>query len=698
MVGRQWNLSSGPGSWRGNSRLALPLAVASLLGCLLTVPGTAQAADYYVRVDGSDACNGLHDQGGNSGDCAFRTIQRCVQAAGCGDVCRVGEGEFFEPPLNLEKQCEASAPFRLEGQGPSATTWFAGLVPVESCTQSVSQYGPDVWRCEVPEGANGASGDFGQCFQQALLEPVYQEDEQQSKGHLTEFMCLTPHSSADSVQEEHGTYTILDSGSAYLLHGWNGENPETTSFYAPAAGVSDGSVPVRIGGQNMLVEGFRILSGADFSVGMVTDRECTVRNLEVFGGTFYLGSGSYGARVEDVVVRNNYRRPYDGTGQTGRAWDRNSQSAFFRGHDFTIRDFEAFGAREGVGFSGEAGPGTVDGLKIHWHHNHNFKFQGRAHDISVTNCWTYNTGRSQEALFIAECARDIRITHCTLASEGITIQDDHSDGPSMGPTCPDQDGDGEGEHGPAGFEFRNNILPCVTWLDVFGDPRSNPNWIFDDNVYLDDWSNFGCRDFYHRHVASNRSFTSLSTWRNWSGDPCTGDCVRDPASTSSQTEAEFVDFAYQDDTTTASYDFDLREGATSIDFGNPDFAPPSGADIDGFTRVGAPDNGAWEREETSGTAACSDGGDNDGDGQVDLEDSNCTGPNDDSESLCGDGIAEGTAEVCDGEDLGGETCESQGFDSGTLACNPDCQGFDTDQCVENAPPPDVENLRRDDVR
>jgi hypothetical protein len=674
------------------------LITVAALACLGAGPGAAWATDYYVRADGSDSCNGRSDQAGSSGDCAFRSIERCLQAAGCGDVCRVGEGDFFEPPLGLEEQCDASAPFRLEGRGPSRTTWFAGVVPVENCTQSVSQFGPDAWRCEVPPDANPATGDYGQCFQQALISPVYQEDEQKSKGHLTDFMCLTPHGSSESVQQEPGTYTILDGGSRYLIHGWGSESPEVTSFYAPAEEVSSGSVPVRVGGRNVVVQGFRIVSGADYSVGMVTDRSCTVRDLEVFGGTFYLGDGSNGATVEDVVVRNNYRRPFDGTGQTGTAWDRNSQSAFFLGHDFTVRNFEAFGAREGVGFSGDAGPGTVDGLKIHWHHNHNFKFQGRAHDISVTNCWTYNTGRSQEALFIAECAQDIEITHCTLASEGITIQDDHNDGPSMGPTCPDQDGDGQGEHGPAGFEFRNNILPCVTWLDVFGDPRSNPNWIFDDNVYLDDWASFGCRDFYHRHVASDRSFSSMSTWRSWSADPCTGDCVRDPESGTSKTGVEFVEFAYQDDTTDASYDFDLREGARSIDFGNPEFAPASGADIEGFTRVGKPDDGAWEREGAGGVTECSDGGDNDGDGQVDLDDANCTGPDDDSESLCGDGVAEGTAEVCDGEDLGGETCESQGFESGSLACAADCQGFDTSECVENTPPSDVENARRDDVR
>ena len=37
-------------------------------------------------------------------------------------------------------------------------------------------------------------------------------------------------------------------------------------------------------------------------------------------------------------------------------------------------------------------------------------------------------------------------------------------------------------------------------------------------------------------------------------------------------------------------------------------------------------------------------------------------------------------EVCDGTDLNGETCGSQGFDGGTLACNVNCDGYDVGAC------------------
>ncbi len=49
-------------------------------------------------------------------------------------------------------------------------------------------------------------------------------------------------------------------------------------------------------------------------------------------------------------------------------------------------------------------------------------------------------------------------------------------------------------------------------------------------------------------------------------------------------------------------------------------------------------------------------------------------------SLCGDGEVSG-AEICEVGVLEGETCESQGFDAGTLACTADCAGFDTSMCT-----------------
>ena len=46
---------------------------------------------------------------------------------------------------------------------------------------------------------------------------------------------------------------------------------------------------------------------------------------------------------------------------------------------------------------------------------------------------------------------------------------------------------------------------------------------------------------------------------------------------------------------------------------------------------------------------------------------------------CNDGELD-PDEVCDGDDLLGETCQTQGFEAGTLACSSTCEQFDTSNC------------------
>lgn len=46
---------------------------------------------------------------------------------------------------------------------------------------------------------------------------------------------------------------------------------------------------------------------------------------------------------------------------------------------------------------------------------------------------------------------------------------------------------------------------------------------------------------------------------------------------------------------------------------------------------------------------------------------------------CGDGVID-AGEICDGTALGGANCQSQGFEGGTLACTPGCAAFDTSGC------------------
>jgi hypothetical protein len=46
---------------------------------------------------------------------------------------------------------------------------------------------------------------------------------------------------------------------------------------------------------------------------------------------------------------------------------------------------------------------------------------------------------------------------------------------------------------------------------------------------------------------------------------------------------------------------------------------------------------------------------------------------------CGDGVVGGD-EVCDGEDFGELSCQTLGFGSGVLVCNPTCQGYSSEGC------------------
>jgi hypothetical protein len=72
---------------------------------------------------------------------------------------------------------------------------------------------------------------------------------------------------------------------------------------------------------------------------------------------------------------------------------------------------------------------------------------------------------------------------------------------------------------------------------------------------------------------------------------------------------------------------------------------------------------------TSGTLACS---------ACQFDTSNCT------QSLCGNGSVDG-AEQCDGVDLNGASCTSLGYASGSLSCTAGC-GFQTASCVERTLP------------
>lgn len=68
---------------------------------------------------------------------------------------------------------------------------------------------------------------------------------------------------------------------------------------------------------------------------------------------------------------------------------------------------------------------------------------------------------------------------------------------------------------------------------------------------------------------------------------------------------------------------------------------------------------------------CDNGRDDDGDGRVDCDDSDCWGTPECPAASCGDGEVSGLEE-CDGADLDGRTCQGLGYDGGVLACSGEC--------------------------
>jgi len=51
------------------------------------------------------------------------------------------------------------------------------------------------------------------------------------------------------------------------------------------------------------------------------------------------------------------------------------------------------------------------------------------------------------------------------------------------------------------------------------------------------------------------------------------------------------------------------------------------------------------------------------------------------EEVCGDYVVNNVDEVCDTDELNGGTCQTEGFDYGTLSCNSDCLTYDTSLCL-----------------
>lgn len=80
------------------------------------------------------------------------------------------------------------------------------------------------------------------------------------------------------------------------------------------------------------------------------------------------------------------------------------------------------------------------------------------------------------------------------------------------------------------------------------------------------------------------------------------------------------------------------------------------------------------------SSACASGGSSSecGDGKCEGDEDRFSCPQDCVTAFCGNSIIE-TGEECDGQEMGGATCQSMGFESGTLSCTATCQ-LDASSC------------------
>ena len=125
------------------------------------------------------------------------------------------------------------------------------------------------------------------------------------------------------------------------------------------------------------------------------------------------------------------------------------------------------------------------------------------------------------------------------------------------------------------------------------------------------------------------------------------------------------------DTTTTTNTTVTVPPVTTATEGDTEEATDSVADSTGTTD-GTEDSGTTDGTEDSGT---------DGTNTTSGTTSGSTGTTGGTSTgdSCGDDIAD-VGEDCDGADLAGATCASEGFDGGALGCNADCT-FDTSACT-----------------
>jgi hypothetical protein len=639
---------------------------------VLLTAGGAQAAQYYVRTDGSDACSGLSNAAGSSGSCAFKTIAKCEATAVCGDTCNVGAGDFYETTkLTVTDQCTATTKKRIVGAGPNATTVYFQLLPSITCTKRTgSTY---VYECTVPASGvtNSSTADPSECFVQTLgtgridLEPKNGRDQSYRNS-----ICLTPAASESSIDanDDDAADSILDSpagegfwvhttgSTKYAIHPFGNMAPSASVRFHPPTATAGGDWVTFDRAKYVTVENFKVLQGriyaGDYAVGL------EIRNVVSYHAGLWVGLSVKGTnQSQGLVVANTrilqqiHRIRNKGCGLLGNPCNSTSDftsgtACVIRGKGTVVDGLECYSGGEGLVFGGEGQ--SIRKAVAHGFYNHGCKVNERYEDSVMENLVCYN---NQEGMHWANCQKNILIRHATI--DGTVLMQGQYD-PNV--TCADGSATGQWN-----IDFFNSNIAKISFNDPYGmDPRAGARGFDSDyNVYFSPDTIFS---HMRPDPAPNTLMSTVAEWQNYSGDTCTN-CIRDPHSVKTSRTSLFQNSSGAD-LDSALADFVLRTGAPSFELGNPSYITSDGKDCLGFTRVGRPDSGAYE---FGGSTT----------------------------AVCGNGSIEG-AEQCDGTSLNGATCQSVVGGAGVLLCSSTCT-FNTTDCGTPIAPPSVVGVQRTDV-
>ncbi len=305
---------------------------ATLLTSLLI---SAQGAEYFVSLQGSDAHNGL------SQAASFLTIQKGVDTLAEGDTLTILPGEYFESVK------------RENLGGTNRVTTIRAAIP-----------GTVLLRGDVPAPTFKPAEGRPFVYVADFDRPVQCVNERDTLSMLTGAVSLT-----DLEFVQGGFYHDLEAGKLYI---------STTHLSAPDARAYTVSVlgthglylerPLRVVIDGLAATGFNNVEllpsypGYRGAWGIVIGRgvDCVIRNC-----TAFLNGGGI---VFNTAYTSKGREPGKGNViEHCRAWanfcrfiSEGANIAVFNVNDDTIRDCEAYGGGRGLRLYGSIGPGSIE--------------------------------------------------------------------------------------------------------------------------------------------------------------------------------------------------------------------------------------------------------------------------------------------------------------------------------------------------